>query len=237
MSEKHEETKDDEENEEDEEVEGEVEEYFESNVIYRDSNFWQRYRLMAESVRVSNDVKKCPVNEYFSRSFLDDFLKKYIAYLPLASSFVLSSRDQLKRSNNGPIEGYFGITKNKLRSQRKELGIVFFCILDFGVFLCILMYLGVLGQLKISRYVHKQEKMVKDTINEYNLSTMPSQIHKKHKPRKSKKQSRRKSKELESEDLTQDMLLTQEESWRKNKSNIVEKTSRFGDPKKACEKL
>lgn len=96
--------------------------YAEDQVIYRDSNFWQFYHKMSEEVYRENYVKKGVANKYHSSSFLNDFLKKYVAYLPLSSSFVLAERDQLKRSNNGRIEAYFSILKNKLRSKRRELG-------------------------------------------------------------------------------------------------------------------
>jgi hypothetical protein len=216
-------------------------EFVEDDVIYRDSNFWQRYNSMAENIYKANHTKKGAANRYFSQSFLKDFLKKYIAYLPLSSSFVLASRDQLKRANNGPIEGYFGITKNKLRTLRKELGNVLCCItLYFNVFLRTSMYLGVLGQFKVSRYVDVQEKMVEDLINISKLPSMCSQIHKSHKPRTSS-QAKNKSSQVSTIentiDLTEEMLSTQEEAWRKKSESTVKKSTRFGNAKIAAENL
>lgn len=101
--------------------------FIQNSVIYRDSNFWQLYSTMADNIYKKNNVRAA-VNKYYNRSFLNDLLKKYIAFLPLSSSFVLNSRDSLKRANNGPIERYFGITKFIIKSQRKVLGTFLYLI-------------------------------------------------------------------------------------------------------------
>lgn len=93
-----------------------------SSHIYLGSCFWQKYHAMARNVIEQNNIEHCLVNEYHSKSFLFDFLKKCIEYLPLANTFLVGSRDLLEQSNNAPGERFFNVIKNKIRCRRRELG-------------------------------------------------------------------------------------------------------------------
>lgn len=177
-------------------------EFTHNSIIYKDSNFWQKYKMLADSVFKENNDKNKAKNDYYCQKFLENFLKKYVAYLPLCSSFVVGARDQLKRSNNGFIERYFGIKKQQVRALRKEL--------------------GVLGNLKIGRYVEYQEEFVTDTLNTLALPILHNQVHKKH---ISKKKT---TADEQAEELTQENVIDQEETWSRPR-RIIKRPARFAD--------
>lgn len=54
-------------------------EFYHNNVIYRDSNFWQKYNAIADNSKAENNTKKAEDNRYYSETFLRNFLKKYVA--------------------------------------------------------------------------------------------------------------------------------------------------------------
>lgn len=108
--------------------------------------------------------------------------------------------------------------------------------LNFIVFF----YEGVIGQLKVSRYVEFQENMVQGTINSYKVPEMRSQKHKQHKLRSANKKgstAQNKPQLDETEDLTEEMLASQTESWNKPNRNPLKKSTRFGDSQNAAKAL
>lgn len=87
---------------------------------------------------------------------------------------------------------------------------------------------GTIGHIKIGRYVEKQEAMVRVSINRTKIPTMRNQIHKPHRKKQDKALNCDDSTDLS--DLTETMLLTQEEAWSKRNGDKI-KSHRFSDPK------
>lgn len=82
----------------------------EFDIIYRNSKFFQMYSKFAENFELKNASKK--VNSIYNPTFVDVFLKKYLAFLPLWTPVLTALRSRnFNRANNGIIEGMLSLLK------------------------------------------------------------------------------------------------------------------------------
>lgn len=105
---------------EEDEVEQELDDEFkEHKAIYRNSKFFQRFDNFSKSI--SNQKSK-ELNKYYSTSFLQVFLSKYVAFLPTWSIFLGRMRNEkYTRGNNARIERYFQGLKDDVKANSLEL--------------------------------------------------------------------------------------------------------------------
>jgi hypothetical protein len=94
-----------------------------ANSIYENSKFYRLFRQIIENTKA--DIEKdqasySSINELYNPSFVTFFLEEYMSELPLWNKCVRVLRfmnNNLRRSNNGSVERYFGVKKKELRKE------------------------------------------------------------------------------------------------------------------------
>jgi hypothetical protein len=97
-------------------------EFMQYKAKYKDSNFYQTYKEMADGA-LSAPIKSNQIhNPYHSETFSNALLEKYISNLPLSNSSVLNQRDELGISSNATVEGYHSQNKQWFRKMSIQHG-------------------------------------------------------------------------------------------------------------------
>ena len=137
-----------------------------SKTIYGDSPFYKFFNKFYETTKDTvNQNSIGNENELCCTKFLEDLLKKSIAYLPLWSavlpSYDIDPDEVYFRPNNGMVEGYFGQLKSGITDNKS---------------------IGKLGNIKIARYVRFMRNKI-----ETDAKIIRVQLPQKHPQRKSRK--------------------------------------------------
>lgn len=133
------------------------------NALYKDSPFYQHFFKFVASIKQSPEGTP---NEVHSPAFLKLFLKKYLAFLPFWSIFLISARSssQASRNNNARIERYFRMIKDRVEEKSLEL--------------------GQLGHVKLGRYVEFNQDLIDSLSVEISLNLGPHLCQKHPKAKK-----------------------------------------------------
>lgn len=122
--------------------------------IYKSSKFYQHFKAYADTIVKSGT----DLNKFFNDSFLKTLLKKYLAFLPLWTTFISKLRHkEAKRSNNARIERYFQGLKKDVKEEHLKYGEI--------------------GCVKVGRYIAFQEIRIdrssKEIVMKANRITAP----------------------------------------------------------------
>ena len=134
--------------------------------IFENSPFYKFFNGFYKSINQSTNQSNTDCdNEYYCPEFIEDLLKKTIAYLPFWSAVLPSlnsdSNEDYVRPNNGMIEGYFSQLKSNIKDEKS---------------------IGKFGHIKIGRYV----RYIRQKID-VDAKKIRIQLPDKHPHRKSRK--------------------------------------------------
>lgn len=194
----------------------------EDKAIYKNSRFFQHFKSFFDKTISSSviDEKLCD-NKFYDLDFVNTFLKKYVAYLPLWTAFIGRLRcKNVPRANNARIERFFHGLKSDVRDKKLTMGSI--------------------GFIKVGRYIEFQEKRTDRLCKQIAIAAPQKSRNRKNKSgiEKNLAPSCTKKTSSSTEILSEINLASQKEEWKKkfrkskresavflNTSNLVQELS------------